>query len=286
MLETTFKEETETDLFGEQAVLCGGVTALIKAGFETLVEAGYQPEIAYFECLHELKLIVDLIYQGGLSYMRYSVSDTAEYGDYTAGPRIITDETKRGDEEDPRGDPGRQFARDWILENQAGRPIFNAPAAARARAPDREGRQEAARDDALARAAARWSRTTAAVSHRVSTEEAVPWPSDRVRSSTRRCATASSRPAARLNTREKLEIAQQLERLGVDVIEAGFPIASPGDFEAVRAIAREVEGRDGAAPGARDAEDIDARRARARRAPRGRASTPSSRRPTSTCSTS
>ena len=94
MLETTFKEETETDLFGEQAVLCGGVSALVKAGFETLVEAGYQPEVAYFECLHELKLIVDLIYQGGLNYMRYSVSDTAEYGDYVAGPRIITEQTK------------------------------------------------------------------------------------------------------------------------------------------------------------------------------------------------
>ena len=95
VIETTFAEETETDLFGEQAVLCGGVSALIKAGFETLVEAGYQPEIAYFECLHELKLIVDLIYQGGLNYMRYSVSDTAEHGDYTGGPRIVTDETKR-----------------------------------------------------------------------------------------------------------------------------------------------------------------------------------------------
>src|SRR6202043_224157 len=95
VLETTFKEETETDLFGEQAVLCGGVSALVKAGFETLVEAGYQPEIAYFECLHELKLIVDLIYQGGLNYMRYSVSDTAENGDYTGGPRIVTEATKR-----------------------------------------------------------------------------------------------------------------------------------------------------------------------------------------------
>ena len=95
VIETTFAEETETDLFGEQAVLCGGVSALIKAGFETLVEAGYQPEIAYFECLHELKLIVDLIYQGGLNYMRYSISDTAEHGDYTGGPRIVTDDTRR-----------------------------------------------------------------------------------------------------------------------------------------------------------------------------------------------
>lgn len=126
VIETTFKEETETDLFGEQVVLCGGVSALIKAGFETLVEAGYQPEIAYFECLHELKLIVDLIYEGGLAFMRYSISDTAEYGDLTRGPRII-DETVREKmkkilEEIQSG----QFAREWILENQAGRPVLNA----------------------------------------------------------------------------------------------------------------------------------------------------------------
>ena len=107
VLETTFAEETETDLFGEQVVLCGGVSALVKMGFETLVEAGYQPEIAYFECLHELKLIVDLMYQGGLNYMRYSISNTAEYGDYTRGPRIITEETRDGDAEDPQGDPDR-----------------------------------------------------------------------------------------------------------------------------------------------------------------------------------
>ena len=107
MIETTFAEETETDLFGEQAVLCGGVSALVKAGFETLVEAGYQPEVAYFECLHELKLIVDLMYRGGLNYMRYSVSDTAEYGDYTAGPRIITDETRKEMKQHARRNPGR-----------------------------------------------------------------------------------------------------------------------------------------------------------------------------------
>jgi ketol-acid reductoisomerase len=126
ILETTFKEETETDLFGEQAVLCGGVTELIKAGFETLVEAGYQPEIAYFECLHEMKLIVDLIYQGGFNYMRYSISDTAEFGDYTTGKRIITEETrqemKRILEEVRNG----TFAKKWILENLANRPVFNA----------------------------------------------------------------------------------------------------------------------------------------------------------------
>ncbi|MHB0875970.1 MAG: ketol-acid reductoisomerase [Anaerolineae bacterium] len=126
VIETTFGEETETDLFGEQAVLCGGVTALIKAGFETLVEAGYQPEIAYFECLHELKLIVDLIYQGGLGYMRYSVSDTAEYGDYTCGPRIITEDTRDEMRYMLEQIQDGTFAREWILENQAGRPGFNA----------------------------------------------------------------------------------------------------------------------------------------------------------------
>ena len=125
VIETTFDEETETDLFGEQAVLCGGVTELIKAGFETLVEAGYQPEIAYFECLHELKLIVDLIQQGGLSYMRYSVSDTAEHGDYTGGRRIITSETRAEMRRMLAEVQDGTYARSWILENQAGRPFFN-----------------------------------------------------------------------------------------------------------------------------------------------------------------
>jgi ketol-acid reductoisomerase len=126
ILRTTFLEETETDLFGEQAVLCGGVTALIQAGFETLVAAGYQPELAYFECMHEMKLIVDLMYQGGMSYMRYSISDTAEYGDYTAGPRIITDEVKATMRSLLKDIQNGSFAARWILENQAGRPSFNA----------------------------------------------------------------------------------------------------------------------------------------------------------------
>jgi ketol-acid reductoisomerase len=125
VIETTFAEETETDLFGEQAVLCGGVTEMIKAGFDTLVEAGYQPEIAYFECLHELKLIVDLIQQGGLSYMRYSVSDTAEHGDYTCGKRIITEETREEMRRMLAQVQDGSYAREWILENQAGRPFFN-----------------------------------------------------------------------------------------------------------------------------------------------------------------
>src|SRR5437763_8735162 len=125
VIETTFKEETETDLFGEQAVLCGGVSALVKAGFETLVEAGYQPEIAYFECLHELKLIVDLIYQGGLNYMRYSVSDTAENGDYTGGPRIVTAATKREMRRLLDEVRSGEYARRWTAEHAAGRPWFN-----------------------------------------------------------------------------------------------------------------------------------------------------------------
>lgn len=126
VLETTFKEETETDLFGEQAVLCGGVTALMKAGFDTLVEAGYQPESAYFECVHEMKLIVDLIYESGFKYMRYSISDTAEYGDYTAGKRIITSDTKNEMKKILSEIQDGTFAKEWILENQANRPSFNA----------------------------------------------------------------------------------------------------------------------------------------------------------------
>jgi ketol-acid reductoisomerase len=126
VIETTFSEETETDLFGEQAVLCGGVSALIKAGFETLVEAGYQPEVAYFECMHELKLIVDLIYQGGLSYMRYSVSDTAEHGDYTGGPRLITAQTKAEMKKMLEEIRSGQYAAGWIRENETGRQWFEA----------------------------------------------------------------------------------------------------------------------------------------------------------------
>ena len=126
VIETSFAEETETDLFGEQVVLCGGVSALVKAAFETLVEAGYQEEMAYFECMHELKLIVDLFYQGGLNYMRYSVSNTAEYGDYTRGPRIVTEQTKAEMKKILAEIRSGQFARDWILENKAGAPSFKA----------------------------------------------------------------------------------------------------------------------------------------------------------------
>jgi ketol-acid reductoisomerase len=126
VIHTTIAEETETDLFGEQVVLCGGLSALIKAGFETLVEAGYQPEMAFFECMHEVKLIVDLFYQGGLSYMRYSVSNTAEYGDYTRGPRIITDETKQEMKRILKEVQDGTFAREWIAENKAGAKRFHA----------------------------------------------------------------------------------------------------------------------------------------------------------------
>ncbi len=126
VFETSFKEETETDLFGEQAVLCGGVSELIKAGFETLVEAGYAPEMAYFECLHEMKLIVDLINEGGLSWMRYSVSNTAEYGDYMVGKRIINEDTRKEMKKVLSEIQNGQFAQNWILENQTNRPVFNA----------------------------------------------------------------------------------------------------------------------------------------------------------------
>lgn len=126
VLKTTFKEETETDLFGEQAVLCGGVTSLMKAGFEVLVEAGYEPESAYFECLHEMKLIIDLVNQGGLSYMRHSISDTAEYGDYVTGSRIITEDTKNEMRKVLKEVQNGTFAKNWILENKANRPYFNA----------------------------------------------------------------------------------------------------------------------------------------------------------------
>jgi len=126
ILETTFREETETDLFGEQCVLCGGLSELIKAGFDTLVEAGYKPENAYFECLHEMKLIIDLVVQGGLSYMRYSISDTAEFGDYSVGKRIITEETRKEMKKVLSEIQDGSFARSWILENQANRPFFNA----------------------------------------------------------------------------------------------------------------------------------------------------------------
>ncbi|MDQ3208487.1 MAG: ketol-acid reductoisomerase [Gemmatimonadota bacterium] len=150
VIETSFQEETETDLFGEQAVLCGGVTALVKAGFETLTKAGYRPEMAYFECLHELKLIVDLMYRGGLGFMRYSISDTAEYGDYTRGPRVITDETRAEMKRILEAIQDGSFAREWLAENKAGRPNFE-----RARQADKD--HEIERVGAELRAMMPWS---------------------------------------------------------------------------------------------------------------------------------
>ncbi len=147
MIETTFREETESDLFGEQAVLCGGASELIRAGFETLVEAGYAPEIAYFECLHELKLIVDLIQEGGLGYMRYSVSDTAEYGDYTRGPRIVNEQTRAEMKKILAEIQSGEFARQWIDENKTGRKNFLAMREAAAQSARRKSGPRAARDD-------------------------------------------------------------------------------------------------------------------------------------------
>jgi ketol-acid reductoisomerase len=150
VIETSFREETETDLFGEQAVLCGGVTALVKAGFETLTAAGYRPEMAYFECLHELKLIVDLMYRGGMQFMRYSISDTAEYGDYTRGPRVITEETRAAMQRILGAIQDGSFAREWLAENRAGRPNFD-----RLRQADRD--HEIERVGAELRAMMPWS---------------------------------------------------------------------------------------------------------------------------------
>ena len=150
VIETSFREETETDLFGEQAVLCGGATALIQAGYETLVEAGYAPEMAYFECLHELKLIVDLIYEGGISNMRYSISNTAQYGDLTRGPRLVTEETKKEMKKILGEIQSGQFAKEWMLENMANKPTFKALTKKGQAHPIEEVGGAAAQDDALA----------------------------------------------------------------------------------------------------------------------------------------
>ena len=151
VIQTSFREETETDLFGEQAVLCGGATALVKAGFETLVEDGYAPEMAYFECLHELKLIVDLMYRGGMGFMRYSISDTAEYGDYTRGPADHHRRDPQGDAADPRRDPERGVREGVARREPRGRPELRAHAQRRPRPPARAGRARAAGHDAVER---------------------------------------------------------------------------------------------------------------------------------------
>ena len=167
VIETSFREETETDLFGEQAVLCGGATALVKAGFETLVAAGYSPEMAYFECLHELKLIVDLMYRGGMQFMRYSISDTAEYGDYTRGPRVVTDETRAEMQRILAEIQSGSFAKEWLAENRAGRPNFE-----RMRKADKD--HEIERVGAKLRAMMPWSEEAKAAAAKSATEPRGP----------------------------------------------------------------------------------------------------------------
>jgi ketol-acid reductoisomerase len=166
VIETTFKEETESDLFGEQAVLCGGASELIRAGFETLVEAGYAPEIAYFECLHELKLIVDLIQEGGLAYMRYSVSDTAEYGDYTRGPRIVNEQTRAEMKKILGEIQSGEFAKEWIEENKTGRKNFLAMREAARHQPVETVGKRTARDDAVPQEEEGSRRAAGSVVHR------------------------------------------------------------------------------------------------------------------------
>ena len=250
VLETTFAEETETDLFGEQAVLCGGTAALVKMAFETLVEAGYQPELAYFETLHELKLIVDLLYRGGLNFMRFSVSDTAEYGDYVSGPRLIDDHVRATMRQVLARDPGRQLRRPLDRRGPR-RPALLRPAAgAGPRPPDRAGRRCAPLADGVAgsgrgdgRPGPGLGRAPARGGCLVSTS-----PAGRVRESGRirvfdtTLRDGEQAPGAALTAEEKIEVARQLVRLNVDVIEAGFPAASPGDWDAVHRIARETRG--------------------------------------------
>ena len=255
VIETTFAEETETDLFGEQAVLCGGASALVKAGFETLVKNGYQPEIAYFECMHELKLIVDLMYRGGLNYMRYSVSDTAEDGDYTAGPRIVTDGDEEGDAEDPRRDQGRPL-REALGGGERGRPAgVRRHPRRRAQPAAGAGGGAPARHDAVPRRGrgdgrGRGEAGRGQAGRRTMTARVT------VFDTTLRDGEQS--PGCSMHTGEKVRMALQLERLGVDIIEAGFPIASPGDFEAVQAISEAVRGAKIAALCRAKAKDIEA----------------------------
>ena len=253
VLETTFAEETETDLFGEQAVLCGGATALVQAGFETLVEAGYQPELAYFETMHELKLIVDLMYQGGLSYMRYSISDTAEFGDYVSGARIVNEETRAEMKRILAEIQDGSFAKRWIDEGKRGAPEFKRLRAEHAQAPIEQVGAElrshmafidpkrapdgwAAGERDQGRGGARRGRRLMA---------------SRIRVFDTTLRDGEQTPGAALTVDEKVSVAKQLARLGVDVIEAGFPAASPGEAEAVKRIAAEVGGVTGRRPSPR-----------------------------------
>ena len=228
VIETTFKEETESDLFGEQAVLCGGVSELIRAGFETLVEAGYAPEIAYFECLHELKLIVDLIYEGGLSYMRYSVSDTAEYGDYTRGPRIDQRADARRDEEDSVGDSIRRV-RARLDRGEQERPQ-EVPGHARSGAEpaDREGRRGAAQDDAVPQEEKRSRSTGGLVSRR--RPAGGPY-CMRVFTFDTTLRDGTQGEAVSFSADDKVLVAHKLDELGIDYIEGGWPGSNPKDKE-------------------------------------------------------
>ncbi len=231
ILQTTFKEETETDLFGEQSVLCGGISTLVEAGFDTLVQAGYQPEIAYFECLHELKLIIDLIYEGGLSWMRYSISDTAEWGDYLSGPRIVDEGVRERMRQVLAEIQDGTFAEEWLGEAEAGFPHFLA-LRREARGSELEQRgPRAASDDALAAFRGEGGpRMTNANDP------------DVVRIFDTTLRDGEQAPGIALTRAEKVEIAEQLARLEVDVIEAGFPVSSEGEFEAVSEIASSVKG--------------------------------------------
>ena len=253
VLETTFAEETETDLFGEQAVLCGGTAALVKMAFETLVEAGYQPELAYFETMHELKLIVDLMYRGGLNFMRFSVSDTAEYGDYCQRPADHRRATSAATmQARPRGHPGRHVRRPLDRRERVRPPRVRAAARGRPRPPDRAGRGAAACPDAVPRPGRgrRPARPRRRPRRRARPDERAGTPARAARSSPAGSVRifdttlrdGEQAPGAGLTAAEKLEVARQLARLKVDVIEAGFPAASPGDFEAVRRIAQETRG--------------------------------------------
>ena len=231
ILETTFKEETETDLFGEQSVLCGGISTLVEAGFDTLVQAGYQPEIAYFECLHELKLIIDLIYEGGLSWMRYSISDTAEWGDYLSGPRIVDEGVRERMRQVLAEIQDGTFAEEWLGEAEAGFPHFLA-LRREARGSELEKRgPRAASDDALVA----FRREGGPRMTNTNDPDVV-----RIFDTTLR--DGEQAPGIALTRAEKVEIAEQLARLEVDVIEAGFPVSSEGEFEAVSEIASSVKG--------------------------------------------
>ena len=280
VIETTFAEETETDLFGEQAVLCGGVSALVKAGFETLVKAGYQPEIAYFECMHELKLIVDLMYRGGLNYMRYSVSDTAEHGDYTGGPRLVTDETRREMAKMLQEIQEGAYAKEWIDENEAGRPWFNAQRKAeRGQLIEEVGAQLRAMMPVPGCGRGHPGRRREAGGGGAGRGRQM---SDRITIFDTTLRDGEQSPGCSMNPAEKVRLARQLETLGVDVIEAGFPIASAGEVDSVQAGLGRGPSRPRSRPSRGPRTPTSKAAGKALAARPGRSSTPSSPPPRST----